>query len=138
LPQLLTANFTERLRYKKWFVVLVSGPASAGPGWCGPHRGGCSPSIPHLTLLCIFAGVAVAMISAGTANPAWTDLIAKVIPVQKRGLWAGVSFSLGALLGVGGAALAGEAAGQLPLFQNFASVFWPQPSPSSSLGWGWP
>ncbi len=124
LPQLLTANFTERLRYKKWFVVLVSGPGERGP-WLlmGLIVWAFAIPYPTLTLLCIYAGLAVAMGSAGTANPAWTDLIAKVIPVQKRGRWAGVAWSLGALLGIGGAALAGRMLANYPYSKNFGLCF---------------
>lgn len=124
LPQLLTANFTEGLRRKLPFVMLISGPGERGPylviglvvWWLAvPH--------PTLTLALFFILLAVAAASAGVATPAWADLIAKVIPLQRRGLWAGTAYGLGAILGMGGAALAGAMLGGFPFSKNFALCF---------------
>ncbi|RIK37743.1 MAG: MFS transporter, partial [Chloroflexi bacterium] len=61
--------------------------------------------------------------SSGTATPAWYDMIAKAIPVQRRGIWSGVSNSLGALCAVGGALLVGYILENLTYPQSFAWVF---------------
>ena len=47
--------------------------------------------------LLLFIGMAA--FSAGIATPAWFDMIAKVIPVQRRGIWSGIGHGVGALLG---------------------------------------
>ncbi len=109
LPQLLTASFAERLLYKKPFVMLLGGLGERGPflliglavwGLAGPS--------PTAALVAFFLLLAISAISNGMATPAWYDLIAKVIPVHKRGLWSGVANSLGAFLGIAGAGLAGS------------------------------
>jgi MFS family permease len=43
--------------------------------------------------------------AGGVTNPAWKKMIAKVVPVRRRGLLFGMGNALGGLLGVGGAAL---------------------------------
>ena len=124
LPQLLTANYTERLPLKKRFIVIVSGPGERGPylliglivwAFAIPH--------PTLTLILIYVLLTLALACAGASNPAWTDLIAKVIPVSRRGRWAGVAFSVGAILGLGGAVLAGALLGRFPYSMNFGLCF---------------
>jgi MFS family permease len=124
LPQLLTANFTERLRFKKPFVVIVSGPGERGPYlvsaivlWL------LAVSQPTLTLVLFYALLAVSAVSAGVAMPAWSDLIAKVIPVKRRGRWSGTAYSLGALMGVVGASFAGRILAGYPFATNFALCF---------------
>jgi MFS family permease len=59
-------------------------------------------------LAAFFLLVVLFGISAGTAGfviPAWFDLISKVIPLERRGLFTGASHGFGALLGVAGAAV---------------------------------
>ncbi|MCX7671424.1 MAG: MFS transporter [Anaerolineae bacterium] len=63
---------------------------------------------PGVALIGFFLLLATANIAAGLGTPAWYDLIAKAIPANRRGLWAGVSRGLGSLLGIGGAALSGR------------------------------
>ncbi|HMN31231.1 MAG TPA: hypothetical protein PKE45_23975, partial [Caldilineaceae bacterium] len=87
LPQLLVANFSERMRYKKGFIVLVSGAGERSAYllmalaiWL------LAESAPTLTLVLFFTFLALAAGSIGIAMPAWFDMIAKVIPPQRRGL----------------------------------------------------
>ena len=109
LPQLLIANYAEGLRRKKRFLLIISGIGERGPylamGLLVLTLGARAPA---LTLIGFFLLLAMTAISAGLGTPPWYDLIAKVIPAQRRGLWAGVSRGLGSLLGIGGAALAGR------------------------------
>jgi MFS family permease len=109
LPQLLIANYAEGLRRKKRFLLIISGIGERGPylaiGLLVLTLGARAPA---LTLIGFFLLLATTAISAGLGTPPWYDLIAKVIPAQRRGLWAGVSRGLGSLLGIGGAALAGR------------------------------
>lgn len=123
LPQLLTANFTEGLRYKKPFVMLVSGLGERVPYllvalavlfW--------AESSPFAVLVILLAGIGMAGASAGIATPAWFDMIAKVIPIQRRGLWSGLGHGLGALLGVAGAYAVGRILGAYAYPQNFATL----------------
>jgi MFS family permease len=124
LPQLLTASFAERLLYKKPFVMLLGGLGERGPFLLiGLAVWGLAGPAPAAALVAFFLLLAISAISNGVATPAWYDLIAKVIPVHKRGLWSGVANSLGAFLGIAGAALAGGILAGWPFPQNFGLCF---------------
>ena len=106
LPQLLTANMAERMVYKKPFVMLVGILWERSPYlliglvvflFALPH--------PTVALVAVLGGVGLATMGAGVATPAWLDMIAKVIPVNKRGIWLGLGHGLGQLMGVLGAFL---------------------------------
>ena len=124
LPQLFTASFAERLLYKKPFVMLLGGLGERGPFLLiGLAVWGLAGPAPAAALVAFFLLLAISAISNGMATPAWFDLIAKVIPVHKRGLWSGVANSLGAFLGIAGAALAGGILAGWPFPQNFGLCF---------------
>ena len=97
-PQLLFANFSERLRYKKPFTMLMGGVGERG-GYLlvGLSIWFFAKNSPTLALALFFVSLAASAICSGSATPAWFDMIAKVIPVNRRGLWSGLSHSLGAL-----------------------------------------
>ncbi len=124
LPQLLASNFTERLTRKKPFLLLTGSLGERLPYLLvGLVVWLLAESRPGLALAILFLGLTVSYASAGVATPAWYDLIAKVIPVRKRGLWSGTSFGVGALLGVLGAALVGWVLSRWPYPLNFALCF---------------
>ncbi len=124
LPQLFAANFTERLRYKKRFVLLVSGPGERGAFlYIGLAVLIFAIPNPTLTLFLFFLFLALWAVSAGIGMPAWSDLIAKVIPVQRRGMWSGTANGLGALMGIVGAWGAGLILTGYPFSKNFAFAF---------------
>lgn len=124
LPQLLMANFTERLRRKKPFVMLLGGLGERGPylvmglvvWWlAGPA--------PAAALALFFLCLLTSGFSNGMATPAWFDMIGKAIPVRRRGLFSGVGHSLGAFMGILGAVLVGRILEQWPYPANFALLF---------------
>ncbi|MEZ4639376.1 MAG: MFS transporter [Caldilineaceae bacterium] len=124
LPQLLMANFTEGLRYKKPFVVLVSGIGERLPYlamalavwlWAADR--------PTWAVVVILGGLLTASAAAGIATPAWYDMIAKVIPVHRRGIWSGTGRSLGAGLGIIGAYFVGRILVAFPYPNNYAILF---------------
>ncbi len=124
LPQLLTAEYTERLRYKKPFVVTLGYLGERLPYlliavtiWLWALRA----PLAALTLFFIFLGMTT--FSAGAANPAWYDMIAKVIPVHRRGLWSGLGHSLGAGMGIAGAALVGWTLKHFAYPANYVVLF---------------
>ena len=123
LPQLFSANLSERLAYKKPFVVLL-GTGERLPyliiafviwRWAIPN--------PTLALVLFFFLLGMAAFSGGYANPAWYDMIAKVIPVDRRGIWSGVGHGLGALMGIIGAYFVGYILQTFPYPDNFALLF---------------
>ncbi len=124
LPQLLTANFAEGLRRKKPFVMLLGGLGERFPYLLiGLAVWWLAEPAPVAALAALFLLLATSAASNGIATPAWFDMIAKVIPVQRRGLWSGVGHSLGALLGIAGAALAGRILADWPFPRNFGLCF---------------
>jgi MFS family permease len=124
LPQLLTANFSERLRVNKPFVMLVSGPGERGPYLLiGLAVLAFARTAPQWTVVLLLALIAASSASAGVANPAWYAMIAKVIPLRRRGLWAGLSRSLGALLGIAGGVASGWLLAHWAFPQNYGYLF---------------
>lgn len=124
LPQLLIANFAERLRYKKPFVMLIGGAGERG----GYLLAGLvvlffAESAPQLALILFFVCLAFSAFSMGVGTPPWFDMIAKVIPTHRRGVWSGVGHGLGALLGVIGAYFVGFTLERYAFPQNFALLF---------------
>ena len=106
IPQLLTANGTERLARKKPLMV----------------RGGLFIERLPLILLAasafLFAGSSAALalglfflfyswhrVGSGALAPAWEDMIAKMIPLDRRGRFFGIANFGGSLLGIIGAQL---------------------------------
>ena len=124
LPQLLTANFTERLEYKKPFVAFIGGVGERLPYLLiGIIVYLFAVSSPTLTLVLFYILLGMTAFSAGASTPAWFDLIAKVIPVERRGLWSGLGHSLGALMAIGGAVLVGYILENVAYPNNFALLF---------------
>lgn len=124
LPQLLIANFAERLHYKKPFVMLVGGAGERG-GYLliGLAVWFFAESSPSLTLVLFFLFLAYSAFSLGVGTPPWFDMIAKVIPTHRRGLWSGVGHGVGALLAVAGAYFVGYMLENYPYPRNFALLF---------------
>ena len=124
LPQLLVANFSERMRYKKPYIMLVSGPGERGAYllmglviWWLAERS------PNVALVLFFILVAISALCIGVAMPAWYDMIAKVIPTHRRGLFSGTGHSLGALASVVGAFFVGSILQRFAYPNNFVVLF---------------
>ena len=108
LPQLFTAGHAESLRRKKPFIVLWSAIGERSPYLIAAIAILLfARNAPMLTLVLIYLSLLIASGTAGALNPAWYDMIAKVIPPNRRGLWMGVGSGGGAFMGIAGAALAG-------------------------------
>lgn len=105
LPQLLTAQRTQKLAHKKSLVVRISVMERL------PYLViGLSillwPEAPRtLGYMVLILSLMIATGSGGLAGPAWKTMLAKVVPVRRRGSMFGVSSALGGVLGLGGAAL---------------------------------
>ena len=105
LPQLLLARRAEILTRKKPFIQKISimerlpylFVALGILAW---------PDAPRWLSYTILAmGLALAAGTGGLITPAWKTMLAKLVPVQRRGRLFGLSGALGGLLGVGGAAV---------------------------------
>ena len=100
LPQIFTANYIQKLGRRKDFVLL------GGLGERIPwfflfllvlYLSKFSPS-PFLNVFLILYGISA--FSGGIIAPAWLDMLAKVIPLKKRGRFFGWSNFLGGGMGM--------------------------------------
>lgn len=124
LPQLLSANFTERLRYKKPITMHLGGWGERLPyGVIALVLFFLGASTPNLSLFLFFVLLTITAIATGLATPPWFDMIAKVIPVEKRGIWSGVGHGLGAIMGIFGAYFVGRILSAYMFPNNFAVLF---------------
>jgi MFS family permease len=124
LPQLLTANYVERMPVKKRFVVGVGlfserlpFVVMAASAFLFAARN------PSLALSLFFLTLTWHTIGAGLIAISWQDMLAKVIPVNYRGRLLGLANALGAAAGIAGAAAAAEILARYPFPTNFAVCF---------------
>jgi sugar phosphate permease len=124
LPQLLTANFAGGLRRNKPFVMLLGSLGERLPYLLiGLVVWWLAVPAPAVALVAFFMLLATSAASNGTATPAWYSMIAKVIPVHRRGLWSGLGRSLGAFLGIAGAQVAERILESRPFPRNYGLCF---------------
>lgn len=124
LPQLFAANHAERLKRKLPFVMFVGGLLERVPYFfAGFAIGLFAVNSPNLTLLTVYVVIGLAAFGAGVATPAWFTMIGKVLPVNRRGIFFGVSDGLGTLMGVFGAVLVGIVLDEVAYPHNFAALF---------------
>ncbi|MCD6290780.1 MAG: MFS transporter, partial [Anaerolineae bacterium] len=103
LPQLFTAPFVERLHRKKPFFTWTSLVTErAAFLFMAISAYFLSERSPRWALIVFFAALIWHAFGAGIAATAWQDMIAKVIPIQWRGRFFGVSNFLGAAMGIPG------------------------------------
>ncbi len=103
LPQLLTANYTEGLRRKLPFAAACGLAERLPYPLIGLAVWFLALPAPALALPLILSLRGAAAVAGGLSTPAWYDLIAKVIPVRRRGFYSSVGNGLGAVLGVAAA-----------------------------------
>jgi MFS family permease len=124
LPQLLGASFAEGMPRKKPFVSLVGGVGERLPYLlAGVAVLLLAESAPLAALVALVLMFGLSGASAGFATPAWFDMIAKVIPLRRRGLFTGLGHGLGALMGVAGAVVIAFVLERWTFPQNFALLF---------------
>jgi len=104
LPQLFMANAVERVPRKKFFAVTLGFFLERLPIFLLP------PAVyflairqPVLTLVIFFVLYAWQNAGTGVILVGWQDMIAKVIPVEKRGRFFGISSFIGNGAGILGA-----------------------------------
>ncbi|HID86225.1 MAG TPA: MFS transporter, partial [Anaerolineae bacterium] len=123
LPQLFTANYVGRLPRKKPFILAVSINERlaflllALSILCWPR----ASAGTSLTLF--FVLVAMYSFSGGLVGVAWQDFIAKLIPLQQRGIFFGVANSMGGVLGALGAYASRLILERYPFPTSFAICF---------------
>ena len=124
LPQLLTANWAESMPYKKPFVMLIGFFLERLPYLLiGLVVLFFALERPTFALVVVLAGIGLASSGAGLGTPPWLDMIAKVIPVHRRGIWLGLGHGLGQLMGVVGAYFVGRILVNRAFPSNYALLF---------------
>lgn len=101
-PWVLMATIGERLPFLALGIILLT-----------------MPDLPARVLLVIVLSLyAIFATSAGLTSIAWQDLIARIIPAQRWGVFFGLQAGLGCLFGIGGGALAAAILAQQPFPQS--------------------
>ena len=104
LPQLFVANAVERAPRKKFFPVTIGFFLERVPILLlAPVTWLCATQRPLLALGLFFCLYAWHCFGAGVIVVGWQDMIAKIIPVQKRGRFFGMQNFLGNGTGILGA-----------------------------------
>ena len=106
LPQLFTANRVQRLPRKKVMVVNLGLFTERLPVILMAPAAMLSIRFPTLALVAFFVLFAWHVVGAGVVAVAWQDMIAKVIPLDRRGRFFGLANFGGTATGVLGAAVA--------------------------------
>jgi MFS family permease len=123
LPQLFLAPYVERLARKKPIVIWL-GAVERLPYFVLPVMALWLPSLPRTAAVTVFmALMAWKALGSGIVATPWQELMAKIIPVARRGRFFGTAHFVGQLLGVGGSAIAAWLLATLPYPQNFAWCF---------------
>lgn len=123
LPQLFTANLVERLPRKKPFVVSLGFWLERVPIMLlviVAVTAGQSASLSLVLFLICFAGH---HLGAGVVATAWQDLIARCLPVNRRGRFWGTATFVGTGTGILGAALSAHILKTFSFPINFAYIF---------------
>lgn len=124
LPQMIGASVAAGMPRKKRFVAWIGALGERLPYLlAGLAVLLLAEHAPTAALVAVVVLFGISGASAGFATPAWFDMIAKVIPVRRRGLFTGVGHGLGALMGVAGAALIGVVLHHWPYPQSFVLLF---------------
>lgn len=124
LPQLFAANHAERLKRKLPFVMLIGGLLERVPYlFAGLAILLFAESAPIIALLCLYLVIGLGAFGNGVATPAWFSMIGKVLPVNRRGIFFGVSEGLGTLMGIIGAFFVGRVLDEMGYPLNFATLF---------------
>ena len=123
LPQLFTAQHVERLSRKKPLVVLL-GSIERVPFLLMAIGAMWFARLPAATaVILFFVLMVIRALASGLVATPWQELIAKIIPIQWRGRFFGLSNSLGGGLGLIGSAIAALILASFPYPTNFALCF---------------
>lgn len=106
VPQLFTANWVQRLPRKKFGVVNVGLFTERLPILLLALTAWLLADSPTLALVAFFVCFAWHVVGAGAVAVSWQDLIAKIIPLNRRGRFFGFANFMGMGTGILGATTA--------------------------------
>ncbi len=121
LPQILIANFTQKLKRNK-DLIIYAGLGRRIP-WFFLFLVVMLLSSPSLLLVTFFILYALFSFSGGIVGPAWQDMLAKVIPLKKRGRFFGWTNFLAGGVSIFAAFLSIYLLKNFPFPKNFAFCF---------------
>jgi MFS family permease len=123
LPQIFTAPFVEGMSRKKPLVVGL-GAIERLPYLLMAIGVWVLAGAPaDVVLIVFFVLLTARALSSGLVGTAWQDLIAKVIPVRRRGRFFAATNMFGGVLGVGSAIVVERILHELPYPNSFALCF---------------
>ncbi|MBV7327145.1 MFS transporter [Chloroflexi bacterium TSY] len=123
LPQLFTASAIERVARKKPFVANLGLLAERLPLWILPVAAMFALSNPTIALVVFFMAYAWHGLGAGAIAPAWSEMLARCFPVNRRGRFFGLASFIGTGTGALGALFSGWLLDTYPFPTNFVYVF---------------
>jgi len=123
LPQLFTSSTIERFARKKPIIVNLGIFAERLPLCLLPVAAVAAWQSHTLALIIFFLAYAWYGIGAGMIAPAWSDMIARCFPVDRRGRFFGITSFVGTGLGAVGAIFSGWLLETYPFPANFAYCF---------------
>jgi MFS family permease len=106
IPQIFTANWVQRLPRKKVAVVNLGLFTERLPLLLMVPAAWLSTRAPSVALVFFFLLFAWHTIGGGTVSVGWQDMLAKIIPLDRRGRFLGITNFAGTATGVAGAAIA--------------------------------
>jgi MFS family permease len=106
LPQIFTANWVQRLPRKKVLPMYVGLFSERLPVFLMALVAGFAGRAPNVILVAFFMLFAWHTLGAGAIAVAWQDMIAKIIPADRRGRFFGLANFGGTATGVLGAGVA--------------------------------
>ena len=121
LPQILIANFIQKLRRNK--DLLIFSALAERISWFFLFLAIVLLSSSSLLLATFFALYALFCFSKGIGSPAWDDMLAKIIPLRKRGRFLGWTNFLAGGVSIFGAFLSIYLLKNFPFPKNFALCF---------------
>ncbi len=121
LPQILIANFVQKLKRKK-ALIIFTGLGERIP-WLFLFLAVIFLSSPSLLLATFFILYGVFSFSGGIGGPAWQDMLAKIIPLRKRGRFFGRGNFLAGGVGIFAAFFSIYLLKSFPFPRNFALCF---------------
>jgi MFS family permease len=124
IPQLFTSNFVERAPRKKFFPVVIGFFTERIPIFALPFTVFLfAKNQPILALTLFFIFYAWHSIGAGLIIVGWQDMVAKIIPVNRRGRFFGITNFVGTASGILGAVAVTWVLGNYEFPQGFLFAF---------------
>lgn len=123
LPQIFSANWIEQMPRRKPVFVNMGYLLERLPVWLLMVAALVAAAFPQLALILFLFAYTWRSFGGGVVGPAWTDLIARVIPVERRGRFWGLTSALGTGAGLLGSVLSAWLLVHYSFSTNFVCIF---------------